>query len=149
MGAGGIGSVASVAELLHAEHVVDELGPAVLDVQRPAAEAAALGDDHAVGGAVLRCLDRGGDGERLVLDVDDAVLAAAASCRGRAPGVVPVISCGRPAMVGVEPLEAAVVDRQHVVLDRLDQPEPLQLRAASRASSAARSSAWVQSVVPS
>ena len=35
-------------ELLHAEHVVDELRAAVLDVERPAAEPAALRDDHAL-----------------------------------------------------------------------------------------------------
>ena len=39
----------------------------------------------------------------------------------------PRMRVGRPAMVGLEPLGAAVVDRQHVVLGGLDEPEPLQL----------------------
>src|SRR4051794_4597410 len=44
-------------ELLHAENVVDERGLAVLDVERPAAEAAALGDQHTLSSSLLRCLD--------------------------------------------------------------------------------------------
>ena len=73
----GIGLSAAVSVLVDAEDVVDELGLAVFDVERPTAEPAALGDDHAVGGAVGD-VDFGGDGERLVLDVDDAVLRQAA-----------------------------------------------------------------------
>jgi hypothetical protein len=53
---------------LDAAHVVRELGRAVLGVQAPAAECAALSDDHAVG-AALRYFDFRGDGERLVLRV--------------------------------------------------------------------------------
>ena len=53
--------------------VVDELGLAVLGVDGPAAEAAALGDDHTLGAAVGD-VHLGGDRERLVLDADHAVL---------------------------------------------------------------------------
>jgi hypothetical protein len=39
---------------------------------------------------------------------------------------LPWISCGRPAR-SVEALEAAVVERQHVVAGRLDQEQALQV----------------------
>ena len=45
--AGGDRVVGLDGELLDAENVVHELGFAVLGVQAPAAETAALGDDHA------------------------------------------------------------------------------------------------------
>ena len=51
----------------------------------------------------------------------------------------------RPAgEVGVEALDAAVVERQHVVLDRLDQEQRCS-SASLLGFSAARSWAWVQS----
>jgi hypothetical protein len=46
------GRVAGDVGVLHAEQVVGVGRPAVLDVQAPAAERAALGDDHAFGAAV-------------------------------------------------------------------------------------------------
>ena len=49
---GGIARVALDVEVLEAEQVVGVLRPAVLDVQAPAGEGAALGDDHALGAAV-------------------------------------------------------------------------------------------------
>src|SRR6476620_6630772 len=64
----------------YAEDVVDELGSAVLGVDGPSAEAAALCDDHAVG-AALGDVELGGDGERLVLDADPAVLRQAPHAR--------------------------------------------------------------------
>ena len=49
-----------------------------------------------------------------------------------------------PGEIGVEPLEAAVVERQHVVLRRLEQEEPLGLRELPGCSDS-RSCACVQS----
>jgi hypothetical protein len=49
-------------------------------VETPAAESAALGDDHAFG-AAGRYLNLGGDRERLVLDADHAVLRGASHAR--------------------------------------------------------------------
>ena len=46
---------------------------------------------------------------------------------------VPRIRVGRPATSRDQPFCAAVVDGQHLVLGRLDQPEPLQLRQPARA----------------
>ena len=40
---------------------------------------------------------------------------------------LPLISTGRPAVSGFKPLCEVVVERQHVVARRLDQPQPLQL----------------------
>ena len=40
---------------------------------------------------------------------------------------VPLMSWGRPASSGLKRSAGPVVDRQHVVLDRFDQPETLQL----------------------
>ena len=62
--------------------------------------------------------------------------------------VLPVISCGRPAMSALNRSILAVVERQHVVLDRLDQPQPLQL-VQLLGHLVARSWAWVQSVLVS
>ena len=64
-------------EVLQAAPVVAVLELAVLGVQAPAADVRALGDDHAFG-ALLRHHDLGGDGVRLVLEVENAVLAQAA-----------------------------------------------------------------------
>ena len=53
----------------------------------------------------------------------------------------------RPAgQVGVEALDPSVVEREDVVLARLDHEQPLQLVRASAGFSAARSCAWVQSI---
>ena len=40
--------------------------------------------------------------------------------------VLPLISTGRPASIGVHPLRDPIVERQHVVACRLDQPQALQ-----------------------
>ena len=110
---------------LDAEHVVDELGLAALRVEAPAAESAALRDDHALG-ALGGHLEIGGDGERLVLDADDAVLGQASHARKQQLPVA--LDQRRPAgQLGNEALDLPVVERQHVELDRFDQPQPLQL----------------------
>ena len=121
----GIVPVAIDLEPLQAEEVVAVRRLAVRDVEREAAERAALGDDHAFGAAVGHD-DLGRDGMRLVLEVDDRVLrqpphAAEEHLRVAAHELRP------PGEVGVEPLDAAVVEREDVVLRRLDQEEPLQL----------------------
>ena len=97
--------------------------PAV-DVDAPTAEAAALRDDHAVRAAVGH-LELGRDGERLVLDAHDARLGESAHS-GEEQLAVPADQGRPPGDVGIEPFRGAVVDRQHVVLHGLDQPEPLQ-----------------------
>ena len=91
-------------ESLQAEKVVRIDRLAVLHVQAPAAEAAGLGEDHAVG-AALRDLHLGGDRVRPVLDVDEDVLrhpghALVDRQRGAAGHQV-----GPPDEGGVEPLE--------------------------------------------
>ena len=40
---------------------------------------------------------------------------------------LPLTSIGPAGQVGVDALDLPVVERQHVVLDRFDQPQPLQL----------------------
>ena len=112
-------------ERLDAEHVVEELGLAALGVEAPAAEPAALRDDHALG-ALGRHFEIGGDRERLVLDVDDAVLGQTAHA-GEQQLRVALDQLGPAGQIGVDALDLPVVERQHVVLDRFDQPQPLQL----------------------
>ena len=125
MGAGRNGRIGLGGEFLNAEHVVDELGLSVLGIDAPPAEAAALGDDHAVDAAV-RYVDLGGDRERLVLDADHAVLRQASHAGEEQLRVTP--DQGRSAShLRHEALGGAVIHRQHVVLGGLDQPEPLQL----------------------
>ena len=60
-------------EVLHADQVVAIFELAALRVEGPAADVAALRDDHALG-AALRHLDLGRHRVRLVLDVEDGVL---------------------------------------------------------------------------
>ena len=52
---------------------------------------------------------------------DSRPIPANSSCE------LPLISAGRPARVGVDAFDLSVIERQHVVLDRFDQPKPLQL----------------------
>src|SRR6202023_2405289 len=63
-------------EVIHPRHVVAVFEFAVLRVEAPAADIRALGDDHALGPR-RRDLDLGGDGVRLVFNVQDAVLGQA------------------------------------------------------------------------
>ena len=60
--------------------------------------------------------------------------------------MLPWTSVGRPARSELKRSTRPVVEREHVVLDGLDQEQPLQLARACRACSAARSWAWVQSL---
>ena len=128
----GIGSSPYDLELLQAEEVVAVRRPPVLGVEAPAAERAALGDDHAVRRRPRARRSRAVTECDLFLIDDDGVLgqpahAAEEQLRVAADEL-------RPAgEVGVEALEAAVVERQDVVLRGLDQEEPLQLARASRA----------------
>ena len=112
-------------ELPDAEQVVDEARRAVLGVERPAPEAPALGDDRAVGRAIGHD-DLRGDGERLVLDAEDAGLRQATHAAEQHLRVA-ADELGPAGDVGVEPLGGPVVEREHVVLRRLHQPEPLEL----------------------
>ena len=121
----GIGLFGTDDEVLQAAPVVAVLELAVLGVQAPAADVRALGDDHALG-ALLRHHDLGGDGVRLVLDVEDAVLRQAAHAAEQQLGLA--LDQDRPAgRVRVHLLHHPVIQRQHLVARRLDQPEALQL----------------------
>ena len=113
-------------ELLDAQHVVDELGSALPDVERPAAEPAALGDDHTLD-TPLGNLDLCDDGERLVLDAHHAVLGETPHSGEEQLGAA-ADQGGAARQVGVEPLARTVVERQYAVLRGLDQPQSLQLR---------------------
>ena len=70
---GGIGRVPSSVVALEAEEVVAVLRLAVLDVEAPAADDAALGDDDALGARSWHD-HLGGDGMRRVLHDHDRVL---------------------------------------------------------------------------
>ena len=65
------------------------------------------------------------DRVRLVLERQDASLAHAHARKQQLR--VAANELRTPGDVGVDPLEAAIVERHDVVLDRLDQPQPLQL----------------------
>ena len=121
----GIGVADSTHEVLEAAPVVAVLELAVLGIEAPAADVRALGDDHALG-ALFRHLDLGGDGVRLVLDAQDAVLRQAPHAAEEDLGLA--LDQYRPAGgVGIHLLHHPVVDRQHLVARRLDQPQPLQI----------------------
>ena len=104
--------------------MVDEPA-AVVEVEHPAARAAALVDDDAVRSAVGDG-HLGGDGVRLVLEVEHAVLLqpdhaveerlCVAADQLRTPG-----------HVGVDPFHHPVVERQHVEAGGLDHEQVLQL----------------------
>src|SRR4029077_17678841 len=63
-------------EVLEAAPVVAVLEFAVLGIKAPPADICPLGDDHPVG-TFVRHLDFGGNGVRLVLDAEDAILRQA------------------------------------------------------------------------
>ena len=115
----------SILNILQAEQVVAVGWAAILHVEAPTAEHASLRDDDALG-AVFGDDDLGGDRVRLVLDVEDDVLREAAHA-GVEHLRVAADQLRTTGDLGIEPLHLAVVDRQHVVPDRLDQPQPLQL----------------------
>ena len=97
----GIGASASIVEALQAEQVVAVPRPAVLRVEAPAGEGAALGDDHALG-ARLGHVHLGRHGVRLVLDVEHRRSRSAGPSRRRAAGSCPCTSVGRPARSGLK-----------------------------------------------
>jgi hypothetical protein len=112
-------------EALDAEQVVAIAQPAVLEVQRPAADAAALGDDHPLR-AALGHLDLRRHGVRLVLDADDRVLRQASHTAVQ-PLAVPLHEHRPPCDLGDDPLRHPVVEREDVVLRRLDQEQALEV----------------------
>src|SRR5262249_42494735 len=98
---------------------------AILRVEAPAADIRALGNDDALR-AGRRYFNLGGDGGGVVLAVSDA------ACRK--PAHAPGQRLSRPAVgpwstrePGIDLLGNSVVDRQHVIASRLDQPQSLQL----------------------
>ena len=109
-----------------AEEVVAEGWLAVFEVEAPAAEAAALREDDAVG-AALRDVQVCGDGEGAVLDVDEDVLAHAGHALAERERGAACHQIGAADESGVEALETAVVDGQDAVLDRLLDEEVLHL----------------------
>ena len=142
--AGGDGLVGGDDVVLDAEEVVAVLQPALVGVERPAADAAALGDDDAVG-ARLWHDDVGGHRVRLVLQVEYAVLADPHP--GEQQLAVAADQLRTAGDVGIDALEAAVIERHDVVFDGLDEPEPLQL-GQFLGILCARLCAWVQSSGP-
>ena len=100
--------------LLQPDEVIGVGGPAVLHVQAPAAEAAALGENHAVGGAGGN-LDVRGDRHRLVLDVDEGVLHHPGHALVDGQRLAPGHQVRPSRRGGVEALDRAVVNRQHAV----------------------------------
>ena len=139
--------VAVDLEALQPEQVVAVGRLALVQVERPTRERAALGDDDAVGSAVGHD-DLGRDRVRLVLEVDHRVLGEATHAAVEDLRLA-LHELGPARDVGVEALDPAVVERQDVVLDRFDQEQPLQLVQASRGVRLARSCACDQSVLVS
>ena len=113
------------AGALEPEEIVIVGGDAVLDVERPSAEAAALGEDRAVG-AGFGHFDFRGDGFGFVFHVDEGGFHHALHAFGegeRGAGTHEV----RPAdQRAVEPLEHAVVDGQDMVFFRFGEKHRLQ-----------------------
>ncbi len=132
---------------VNAVEVIAILRLAILGVKAPATGESALGDDYPLGpGPRHDYLRR--HGVRLVLDVDDRAFAETPHA---AKQQLPVaLGQLRPACdVGIGALGKPVVQGQHVVLDRLDQPQPLQFVKLLADSLCDMSFAWVQSFVVS
>src|SRR3954447_3071083 len=117
-------------EALQAEQVVAVRRTATFCVQAPTGERAALGKDDAFGGRVAND-DFRRDGMRLVLDVEDAVLAEAPHAAEQHLRV-PFDELGTADELGIEPLDAPIVEREHVVFAGLFEPQFLQLRQLLR-----------------
>ena len=111
---------------LHAEEVVVVGGDAVLHVERPAAEAASLHEDRAVG-AALRNLDLGSDRLGLVLHAEEDVLHHPGHPLGERQGGAPRHQVGTADGRRERPLEEAVVEGEDVVLPGLREELRLQL----------------------
>jgi hypothetical protein len=103
------GLVARDIEALDAEQVVAVLRLPVLGVQAPAADAAALSDDHPLG-AGSGDDHLGGDRVGLVLDVDHRALREPPHAAEQQLGVA-LDQRRAPGQVRVEPLGDAVVQR--------------------------------------
>jgi hypothetical protein len=84
-------------------------------IEGPARERTALSDDHAAPTAVGHD-DRGRDGVRLVLQVEHRVLAQTTHATEKELRVAGD-ELRPPGEVGVEALDAAIVERQHLVLE--------------------------------
>src|SRR5208282_3837427 len=112
-------------EVVHSRHVIAVFELAVFRVKAPPADVRALGDDHALG-TRLWDLDLGGDGVGFVLDVQDAVLREASHTAEQYLRLS-FNQHGAASGVRINLLGNPVVDGQHIVAGRLDQPESLQL----------------------
>src|ERR1039458_9136273 len=110
---------------LDAEEVVVVGWAAILHVDAPASEHTSLRDDDALCTA-LGNDNLSGDRMRLVLDVQDNVFREATHSGVEHLRVTPdqLRTAGD---FGIEALSLAVVDRQHVVADCLDEKQALQL----------------------
>ena len=96
----------------------------MLGVQAPAADPAALRDDHALGAGAGTVTSAVTECDLFLMLMTDASV----TCMPRNSICVLPRDELRPAGdVGVDALVAAIVERQDVVLHRLDQPQPLQL----------------------
>src|SRR6476620_3264454 len=124
MGPGTVGLLGGNHIVLYAEKVVAVLEPPVVRVQRPAAHAAALVDDHPGGGGFGRG-DARGNGVRFVFQRQDAVFADPHSFEEQLAGSA--YQLGSSGDVGIEALESAVIDGNDVVFDRLNQPQALHV----------------------
>ena len=120
---------------------------AVMEIQAPPRKRSALGDDHPAGPAVGHD-DLGGDRMRFVLHVEHGVLAEADHPLIEQLGLA-IDQHGTAGQIGVEPLDASIVEGQHVVLDGLDQPEALEFVSQLVGVISEMSWAWDQSVLVS
>src|SRR6266536_3068963 len=111
-------------ELLETTPVVAVLECAVLGVEAPAADVRSLGNDHSVG-TFFGNYDLGGDGVRLDLEVENAVLRQTAHAAEKKLG----LSFDKhwpTGSVWVHFLDHPVVQWQHLVTRGFDQPQALQ-----------------------
>ena len=120
---------AALLSPLEAEQVVAKGRFALPEIEGPAAHAAAEVEDHAVG-ATTGDLYLRGQRPGTIAPVDDVLLDQPA--HARVQNLLVSDERRLAADLRQHPLERAIVQRQHVVLRRLDQEEPLQLRELPR-----------------
>ncbi len=114
---------------LHAEEVVAVLRLAALRVEAPAGERAALGDDRSLGALRLGTSISAVTAWDLFLTLIVGVLAQPAHAAEEELRLA-FDERGPSGQVGVEALDPPVVEREHVVLARLVEPELLELGRA-------------------